>query len=88
MAARWTVTLSPLAQSRLNAARAVSPDVNLLFSGLSMRLAHDPARDATDMGNGQYALVLEPVSPRIAVQMQALYIVSKDKVFIKNLKFI
>ena len=53
MSSRWTVTLSPFAQSRLNAARAVIPEVDLLFTALSLRLAHDPVRDATDMGSGQ-----------------------------------
>ena len=88
MSSRWTVTLSPFAHSRLNAARAVIPEVDLLFTALSLRLAHDPVRDATDMGSGQYALVLDPASPRIPIQVQALYLANDNKVHIKNLKFV
>lgn len=87
MAIRWTVTLSPLAQNRLNAARAVIPGTALLFDALSLRLAHDPIQDATDIGNGLYALVLEPTSV-IAMSVQVLYFVGEGKVLIKNLKFI
>ncbi len=87
MASRWTVILSPLAQSRLNAARAVIPTTQLLFNALSLRLAYDPIQDAADIGNGLYALILEPTS-FITMKVEVLYLVANGRVLIKNLKFI
>lgn len=87
MGGQWCVSLTALAQSKLNSARAVAPNVDLLYKALCMRLSHDPFRDAAKVGPDVYALVIEADSV-ISIQINVLYMVGNEKVLIKNVKFL
>ena len=84
---RWSISLSPLAQSKINQARSVMPEIDLLAKAIFDRLSHDPYIDAQTIKNNMFALVIEPVTDIINVNVYILYLVGENKILIKNLQF-